>query len=68
MKAECILYIDDFDKIDKESLMGKKNECFLGEDWSHIDFGKILETIKPRLMTVEMKERQIILKLKAVDF
>jgi hypothetical protein len=29
VKNECLLYIDDFDKIDKKTMKGLKNKCFI---------------------------------------
>ena len=45
---ECLICIDDWDKID-ENGMGKKDDQFMGEDWSNINFNVIKEKIKDRL-------------------
>ena len=48
-KHECVIYIDDYDNINHETGIGHKDKAFIGEDWSHINFPKILENIKSRL-------------------
>jgi hypothetical protein len=49
---ECLIYIDDFDKIDPETKIGRKDEKFVGEDWSHLNFNKILDQIDSRTVMV----------------
>jgi len=48
-KNECIIMVDDWDRIGEDGI-GLKNNQFEGEDWSHIDFNKIQENIKYRLI------------------
>ena len=67
IKNECVLYIDDFDKICPKTLKGLKNKCFVGEDWSHLDFNKIFQTIEDRLLYKEIRGHQCILKFKKID-
>jgi len=45
---ECLICVDDWDKID-ENGYGKKDDQFIGEDWSNINFNAIKEKIKNRL-------------------
>lgn len=45
---ECLIMIDDWDQIGSDGI-GLKNKEFIGEDWSHINFNKIKESIKNRL-------------------
>ena len=66
IKNECILYIDDFDKICPKTLKGLKNKCFIGEDWSHLDFNKLFKEINDRIIFKEIKNDQCILKLKKI--
>ena len=47
-KGECAVAIDDWDKIGGDGL-GLKNKSFAGEDWSHINYNKILNNIRDRL-------------------
>jgi len=48
-KNECIIMVDDWDRIGEDGI-GLKNNQFDGEDWSHINFNKIQENIKDRLI------------------
>ena len=64
---ECIIYIDDFDKIDPKTLKGLKNKCFIGEDYSHLDFNKIFNYIEDRIIFKEINRSQCILKLKSIS-
>ena len=66
-KQECVLYIDDFDKIDPITLKGYKNKCFIGEDYSHLDFNKIFKYIQDRVVHKEVTHSQCIIKFKGVD-
>lgn len=66
-KNECIIYIDDFDKINPKTLKGIKNKCFIGEDYSHLDFNKIFNYINDRIIFKKIVESQCILKLKNVN-
>ncbi len=43
-----MICVDDWDKID-ENGYGKKDDQFIGEDWSNINFNAIKEKIKDRL-------------------
>lgn len=61
---ECILYIDDFDKICPVTLKGLKNKCFEGEDWSHLDFNKLFKIIDDRVIFKRIIGNQCILKFK----
>lgn len=47
-KGECAIAIDDWDKIGDDGL-GLQNKSFAGEDWSHINYNKILNNIGDRL-------------------
>lgn len=67
VKNECIIYIDDFDKIDTQTLKGTKNKCFIGEDWSHIDFNRIFNYINDRVIFKKCMGHQYILKFKGLD-
>ena len=67
IKNECVIYIDDFDKIDPVTLKGKKNKCFIGEDWSYLDFNYIFEKIKDRLDFKKIENEQCIIKLKKIN-
>jgi hypothetical protein len=40
--SECIVYIDDFDKINQNTLQGMANFKFDGEDWTHLDFRSLI--------------------------
>lgn len=64
IKNECILYIDDFDKICPVTLKGLKNKCFEGEDWSHLDFNKLFKMIDDRVIFRKIIDNQCILKFK----
>lgn len=66
-KNECIILIDDFDKIDPNTLKGLKNKCFSGEDYSHLDFRKIFSYIDDRIVFKEITGNQCILKLKKIE-
>ena len=46
---ECLICIDDWDKIGEDGI-GKKNDQFVGEDWSNINFNIIKNKIKDRLI------------------
>tara|TARA_B100000902_G_C27320681_1_gene924226 strand:+ start:2325 stop:4520 length:2196 start_codon:yes stop_codon:yes gene_type:complete len=63
---ECLICIDDWDKID-ENGMGKKDDQFIGEDWSNINFNVIKEKIKDRLAgdPFMINSDKMVLKLKA---
>ena len=67
VKSECVLYIDDFDKIDPKTLKGLKNKCFEGEDYSHLDFNDIFNYIDDRLIFKEVANKYCILKFKALS-
>lgn len=67
IRNECILYIDDFDKIDLKTLKGLKNKSFQGEDYSHLDFNKIFNYIDDRIIYKEIKNSYCILKFKSLD-
>jgi len=60
---ECIIYIDDFDKINPQTGIGLKDKCFKGEDLTHIDFNKILNSIKPRILDFFYTYNQAVIKL-----
>lgn len=62
---ECIIYIDDFDKIDKHTLKGLKNKAFKEENWTHLDFNVIFDKIKDRTLDIIISHEQCIIKLKA---
>lgn len=66
-RNECVIYIDDFDKIDPKTLKGLKNKCFKGEDYSHLDFNKIFNYIDDRIIFKEINNSQCILKFKSLD-
>ncbi len=67
-KNECLIYIDDFDKIDFETLKGKKNVCFNGEDWSHIDLNELFKKIDDRIVEkINVNNKQFIMKLKSIS-
>ena len=66
-RKECVLYIDDFDKIDPKTLKGLKNKCFHGEDYSHLDFNIIFNYINDRIIYKEIKDAYCILKFKSLD-
>jgi len=66
INKECLLYIDDFNKIDPITLKGLKNKSFINEDWSHLDFNFILEKIKDRIIYTNITNNQCIIKLKQV--
>lgn len=65
-KNECILYIDDFDKIDKKTLKGFANKCFQGEDYSHLNFNIIFDYINDRIIHKEIAHSYCILKFKSL--
>lgn len=65
-KGECIIYIDDFDKIDPITLKGLKNKCFDGEDYSHLDFNKIFNNVNDRILYVKHLGNQCVLKFKKI--
>lgn len=66
-KNECILYIDDFDKIDPRTLLGTKDLKFKGEDWSCVNFNIIFNNISDRMILKEIINNEIlIIKLKSV--
>ena len=50
-KGNAIIYIDDMDKFYNNK--GLKNKCFIGEDWSHLDFEKILLSISSRIKNIK---------------
>lgn len=62
---ECIIYIDDFDKIDPQTGFGLKDKCFKGEDWTHINFKKILSNIQSRIIDTYYTPYQAVIKLSA---
>jgi hypothetical protein len=65
-KNECVICVDDWNNIGEDGL-GVKNNEFMGEDWSNIDFNKIKENIKDRLLEepiVIIDENKLIIKLK----
>lgn len=64
INKECVLYIDDFNKIDPITLKGLKNKSFKNEDWSHLDFNIILEKIKDRIIYKNITNKQCIIKLR----
>lgn len=47
-KGECTIAIDDWDKIGDNGV-GLRNKSFAGEDWSHINYKKIINNISDRL-------------------
>jgi len=49
LENECFIMVDDWDNIGRDGV-GLKNPRFCGEDWSHINFNKIKENIKDRLI------------------
>ena len=65
-KGECIIYIDDFDKIDPITLKGLKNKCFDGEDYSHLDFNIIFNNVNDRILYVKHLGHQCVLKFKNI--
>jgi len=62
---ECIIYIDDADKFD-ENGKGKINTGFMGENWSHLSVDKIKEIIKDRMITFDLVEDQLVIKLRSL--
>ena len=48
-KNECVIAIDDWDKMGSDGI-GLKNNQFIGEDWSHINYNKILNCIRDRVV------------------
>ena len=50
-KENAIIYIDDMDKFYNNK--GLKNKCFIGEDWSHLDFEKILLSLNSRIKNIK---------------
>ena len=65
-KNECLICVDDWDKIDKDGI-GKKNAEFVGEDWSNINFNIIKDKIKDRLVgnPFMIDNYKLMIKLKA---
>ena len=65
-KNECLICVDDWDKIGKDGV-GKKNAEFVGEDWSNINFNTIKDKIKDRLIgnPFMIDNYKLIIKLKA---
>ena len=63
---ECLICVDDWDKIGKDGI-GKKNAEFVGEDWSNINFNIIKDKIKDRLIgdPFMIDNYKLIIKLKA---
>ena len=61
---ECLICIDDWDKIDENGI-GKKNDQFIGEDWSNINFNVIRDKIKDRLAgdPFMISKEKIVIKL-----
>ena len=67
-RNECVIYIDDFYKIDPSTLKGLKNEAFIGEDYSHLDFNKIFNSINDRIIYKKLIDNnQCIIKFKSLD-
>lgn len=68
-KNECLLCIDDFDKFDKNTGIGKKGSSFVGEDWSHINFNVILEKIQDRIIgePLLLAGNKCLIKFKALN-
>ena len=65
---ECLIYIDDFDQIDPATNKGLGNQKFKGQDWSHLDFGRILNHIASRMVhTQNLGGKQLLIKLSAVE-
>jgi hypothetical protein len=67
IKNECILYIDDFNKINPKTLKGLKDKSFKGEDWTHLDFNTIFETISDRIIYKKITDDQCIIKFKKLE-
>lgn len=65
IQKECVIYIDDFDKIDQNTLKGLKNKAFKEENWTHLDFNVIFDKIKDRTLDIIITYEQCIIKLKA---
>jgi len=63
---ECVIYIDDFDKVDPITLKGYKNKCFVGEDYSHLDFNRIFNHIQDRITYKLITADQCVLKFKQI--
>ena len=66
-RKECILYIDDFNKINLKTLKGLKNIGFVGEDYSHLDFNKIFNYIDDRIIYKNIDHNYCILKFKSLN-
>lgn len=64
-KYDCIIYIDDADKFDKNG-NGLKNKGFIGEDWSHLTLQKLKSVLTDRTLTYEHVGNQIIIILKHI--
>jgi hypothetical protein len=58
----CAVYVDDMDKFGADD-KGLKDVGFVGEDWTHLDFGSILQLLSPRLDFVARSEEQLLLVL-----
>lgn len=67
VRSECVIYIDDFNKIDPITLKGFKNKCFQGEDYSHLDFNIIFNYINDRVIFKEITDKYCILKLRNLE-
>ena len=65
---ECLIYIDDYDQIDPATNKGLGDQKFKGQDWSHLDFGRILDRIASRTVhTQNLGGKQLLIKLSALE-
>lgn len=62
---DCVIYIDDMDKFDANG-KGLKDKGFHGEDWSHLDFERILSRLGTRQEFIHRSEYQCIIGVKAM--
>ena len=64
-KGECVIYVDDADKFDKDG-KGMKNKGFSGEDWSHLSLTAIRKVIVERQILFRLDDNQLVIKLSPI--
>jgi hypothetical protein len=59
----AIIYVDDMDKFDWLG-RGKKDNCFLGEDWSHLRVSKLKAALQGRIDKWKRQGSQLFIRVK----
>lgn len=61
---KCVIYVDDIDKFGNNG-EGLKDKAFVGEDWTHLSMELMQEIVQPRLVSWQVVQGQLLIKLAA---